>query len=86
MTQSLQSELRPHLENGENILWTGKPKSGVVYRQADIFLIPCSILWCGFAIFWVIIASQAGIFALFGIPFVIIGLIFVLVAKLRLAE
>lgn len=77
MRQNLQSELRPHLENDENLLWTGKPKSGVVFRQADIFLIPFSVLWCGFAIFWVIMASQAGIFALFGIPFVIIGLIFV---------
>lgn len=77
MMQSLQSELRPHLEIDENLLWTGKPKSGIIFRQADIFLIPFSILWCGFAIFWVIMASQAGIFALFGIPFVIVGLIFV---------
>lgn len=77
MTKSLQSELRPHLQNGENLLWTGKPKNGIVFRQADIFLIPFSILWCGFAVFWVIMALQAGLFALFGIPFVIVGLFLV---------
>lgn len=78
MLGNLQSELRSHLDGGENLLWTGKPKSGIIFRTADIFMIPFSMLWCGFAIFWVLVASQAGIvFALFGIPFVIVGLIFV---------
>jgi len=64
--------------SNETLLWTGQPKKGIVFRTADIFLIPFSVLWCAFAIFWVITASQgAGLFALFGIPFVIIGLIFV---------
>lgn len=77
MIQSLQSELRPHLENDESLLWTGKPKTGIVFRTADIFLVPFSIFWCGFAVFWVVMASQAGIFALFGVPFVVVGLFFV---------
>ena len=78
MIENLQSELREHLSKDETLLWTGKPRIGIVFRVADIFMIPFSILWCGFAIFWVIGASQAGgIFALFGIPFVVVGLIFV---------
>jgi len=78
MIRSYQSELREHLGRDENLLWSEKPKSGIVFRIADIFMIPFSILWCGFAIFWVIMAYQGGgIFALFGVPFVIIGLIFV---------
>ncbi len=78
MIGNLQSELREHLDRDETLLWTGKPKSGIIFRTADIFMIPFSILWCGFAIFWVIMASQGGgIFGLFGVPFVIIGLIFV---------
>ena len=78
MIQNLQSELRQHLDLDEHLLWTGKPKSGIIFRTADAFLIPFSILWCGFAIFWMIAASQASlIFALFGLPFVLIGLIFV---------
>jgi len=78
MIVNLQSELREHLDREETLLWIGKPKSGIVFRPADIFMIPFSILWCGFAIFWVIMASQASVFfALFGVPFVILGLIFV---------
>ena len=73
-----QSELTRHLDKNETLLWTGQPQKGVVFRTSDIFLIPFSLFWCGFAIFWVIGASQAGgLFALFGVPFVIIGLIFV---------
>ena len=78
MIDNFQSELRGHLNSDEHLLWTGKPKSGILFRKADIFLIPFSILWCGFAVFWVAMASLAGgLFALFGVPFVIIGLYFV---------
>lgn len=77
MISNLHSELKPHLEPHESLLWTGKPKAGIVFRQADIFLIPFSIIWCGFAIFWFLMAAQAGIFALFGIPFIGVGLFFV---------
>lgn len=78
MIRDHRSELRQYLDSGENLLWTGQPKTGIVFRTADIFLIPFSLLWCGFAIFWVIMASLGSIFfAMFGIPFVIIGLIFV---------
>lgn len=80
--------LNSHLSPGEKLIWTGQPKSGIIFRSADIFLIPFSILWCGFAIFWMVMASKAGLFALFGIPFVIIGLIlvfgrFIIDSKLR---
>ena len=78
MTKNLQSELREHLDSDETLLWTGKPKSGVVFRLSDIFLIPFSILWCGFAIVWMITAANISlIFVLFGIPFVLIGLLLV---------
>lgn len=72
-----EQALREHLDNDEKLLWAGKPQTGIVFGRSDIFLIPFSILWCGFAIFWVIMASQAGFFALFGVPFVLIGLIMV---------
>lgn len=77
MVQSLEAQLSNHLEFDEILVWTGKPKTGVIFRPVDIFLVPFSLIWCGFAIFWVIMASSAGIFALFGIPFVLIGLFFV---------
>lgn len=78
MLKDNQSELIKHLVENETLLWAGQPIKGIVFRTADIFLIPSSLLRCGFAIFWFISASQVGgIFALFEIPFVIIGLLFV---------
>jgi len=78
MDYNVTAELQQHLDNNEKLIWTGRPRTGIVFRTADIFLIPFSLLWCGFAIFWVIMASQGSIFfAMFGIPFVVIGLIFV---------
>ncbi len=71
-------KLRDHLDRDEKLLWVGAPRKGVIFRKADIFLIPFSILWCGFAVFWVIMASMTGgFFGLFGIPFVLVGLLLV---------
>lgn len=70
MIRNHKTELRQHLDSGENLLWTGQPKTGIVFRNADIFLIPFSLLWCGFAIFWFITALTSGapfFFAMFGI-------------------
>ena len=59
---------------GENILWKGKPEKGGIFTKQDVFMIPFSILWCGFAFIWFFAALEAGIFALFGVPFILIGL------------
>jgi hypothetical protein len=80
MDFTLSTELQQHLDGTEKLLWTGQPKKGIVFRTADIFLIPLSLLWCGFAIFWFTTALSSGapfFFTLFGLPFVAIGLIFV---------
>ncbi len=68
--------LRSHLTAGEAILWKGKPGKGHLLTGQDVFMIPFSILWCGFAFFWEYSVLSQGItpFALFGIPFVLMGI------------
>jgi hypothetical protein len=64
------------LAEGERVLWAGAPKTGVVFRPLDFFLVPFSMVWCGFALFWEYLAitqTDALLFKLFGIPFVWVG-------------
>jgi len=67
----------------EKILWTGQPETSVLFTKADIYLVPFSLLFGGFAIFWemsvLFMKDESGqgapiFFLLFGIPFVLIGL------------
>ncbi len=73
----IESELIPHLLAGEKLVWTGRPKTGVRFRPTDAFIIPFSLVWCGFVVFWEATAIAMGaplLFMLFGIPFVLVGL------------
>ena len=90
----MSEELRRTLLSGEHVLWEGQPYSGLILRPIEAFLIPFSILWGGFAVFWNVSVwledqnSSNLPFKLFGLPFLIAGLYitfgrFVIDAKLR---
>lgn len=65
-----------HLLPKESIVWSGRPGQGLLLTSRDGYLIPFSIFWSGFIVFWMFGASRTpGHFMmLFGIPFVLVGL------------
>lgn len=70
-----------YIQSNEIIKWTGKPPEGLLLRKSDIYMIPFSLLWGGFAIFWEATAYTSGapfFFLIFGSFFVIMGLYMIL--------
>jgi hypothetical protein len=69
---------RDELSQDERTLWSGRPRQGLLLRASDAFLIPFSLMWGGFAIFWEYAAvtntSAPHFLVIWGIPFVAIGL------------
>lgn len=77
---TLDSEIERELSSGEKLLWSGQPRPGIRLRPSDAFLIPFSIVWCGFAFFWEFSVIKKGapfFFRLWGVPFVLVGIYFV---------
>ena len=71
---------RPYLEADETILWRGKPEKLHLLGRTDLYMIPFSILWCAFAVYWEWTAIRSGagmLFYAFGGVFVLFGLFFV---------
>jgi hypothetical protein len=54
------------LKAGEQVLWEGQPDPRAHFARWDWFLIPFSIVWAGFTIFWLInaVKTNAPIFAI----------------------
>jgi hypothetical protein len=76
-SSTFQDELAP----GERLLWSGRPKQGIVFRPIDIIFIPFSLFWGCFTIFWEVTVISQGtpfIFKIWGIPFILVGLYMVI--------
>jgi hypothetical protein len=75
------SDVTERLLPGEKIVWSGRPTQGLLLTGQDWLLIPFSLLWGGFAVFWetsVLAQTQAPLMMkLWGIPFVLAGLFFI---------
>lgn len=81
MPRNPDAEIQRELSQGERLLWSGQPRQGVRLRLSDLFMIPFSLVWCSIAFFWEATAIKNGapfFFRLWGIPFIVAGLYFVL--------
>ena len=78
---NLAPTFQPDLLRDEKVVWAGQPDPRFRFSGGDIFLVPFSILWGGFAIFWEAAVlgflggkgTAPGFFVLWGIPFVLVG-------------
>ncbi len=64
------------IPSDETVRWTGEPPTGLLWRRSDWALVPFSLVWTGFALFWESMVISAGaplVMMLFGVPFVCIG-------------
>lgn len=48
-TDPIPDEIRRQLGAGEQVLWHGRPRQGLLLRQEDAFYIPFSLAWAGLA-------------------------------------
>lgn len=72
------------LKPGERVLWIGQPRRGLRFDSTDFFLIPFSIAWLVFCIYWMRAAMVeprgvenpwlGAFFPAFGIPFILAGM------------
>jgi hypothetical protein len=69
---AFEGRLLPH----ESILWSGAPATGLLLTPRDGLLIPFSLVWCGFTVFWeasVLRSNAPPFMAVFGAAFVLVG-------------
>lgn len=82
MNSESERLIRREIAANERLLWSGVPEQGLRLQASDIFLVPFSLVWCGFACFWEFMAVSSQntpfFFKLWGIPFVVIGLYMVI--------
>lgn len=63
------------LDTGERILWQGRPDGGVTIGPGEIGLAAFGLVFSGFALFWMRMASNAGgIFWMFGLLHFSVGI------------
>lgn len=75
-------DIRRRLEPTEKILWSGKPKTGLLLRPEDSYAIPGSLVFLAFATFWLVSVTSAPsgakgppiIFPIIGVGMIVVAL------------
>jgi hypothetical protein len=78
------AKIQPELMSGESVHWADTPNTRVIFHSDDWAMIPFSLMWTGFTVFWEAGAlgfwgkePQRGgpnvFMALWGIPFLVMG-------------
>jgi len=57
---AVEQILTPELEPGERLLWSGRPKQGLVLRPSDAFLVPFICIWAGIPLFGLVKLLEGG--------------------------
>ncbi len=71
------SEIEHELLKNEQLVWTGRPKQGIVFRINDFFLVPFSLAWTIGVLLFEFAAFHPNLpffLPLVGFPFLLIGL------------
>ena len=70
-----------HLLPGERVLWADRPVPGIRLSPSDAVLVPFALLWTAVVVLWEVLALRilgdidGGVpFAIFGLPFLLVGL------------
>jgi len=72
---NLDREIEQYLEAGEKIIWTGQPKQGMMFSAFDVWMVIFGFIWTSGVLGWIYAAWEAAIwFAMFGLPFLLVGL------------
>lgn len=80
MEKTIEKEFKDIINGNEELIWSGKPQSGLIFGFEDLFLIPFSIIWLGFILFFIVIAEQTPtFFSLLAVPFIIVGVYFLVI-------
>jgi hypothetical protein len=76
----IEEEIGFEVPPGEKLRWTGRPRKGLIFKRSDIFYIPFSLIWLGFAITffvleyrenpWSFFTLYIGLFVAYGLYFV----------------
>jgi hypothetical protein len=73
---ALEQVVQPHLDADERLEWVGQPARRVRFTGSDFLMVPFSLMWAGFAVFWnwgVWHSNAPFFFRLFGMPFLVMG-------------